>query len=206
MPAALRRAGLPPRCWGPASKAAGAAPAAPGASMRQHYHPGSLVLETVFDQGDGEAALIDFMPLRRNGTPHGTRSDVIRIVRGLRGTVRMRMDLTLRFDYGATVPWVTRLAHEPGLQAVAGPDMVILRTPIPLQGRGWPPLANSPSRPADVPFLFTCSPSHWPCPSRSMRCASLNGRIAGGSAGPTAVRSAESGRNPSVVRCSRSRR
>ncbi|AOY94430.1 glucoamylase [Cupriavidus sp. USMAA2-4] len=141
------------------------APAAPGASMRQHYHPGSLVLETVFDQGDGEAALIDFMPLRRNGTPHGTRSDVIRIVRGLRGTVRMRMDLTLRFDYGATVPWVTRLAHEPGLQAVAGPDMVILRTPIPLQGRGLATIGEfSVEAGQDVPFLFTCSPSHLALP------------------------------------------
>jgi hypothetical protein len=49
--------------------------------------------------------LIDFMPLR------GKNSDVIRLVRGDRGEVAMRMQLILRFGYGAVVPWVTRLRH-----------------------------------------------------------------------------------------------
>ncbi len=54
---------------------------------------------------DGAATLIDFMP------PRGTNSDVVRLVRGDRGRVRMRVDLRLRFDYGSTVPWVSRLAR-----------------------------------------------------------------------------------------------
>ena len=60
------------------------------------------------------------MPIR------GRNSDVVRIIRGLRGKVAVHMELAVRFDYGRIVPWVTR--DPEGLRAVAGPDMAILRT------------------------------------------------------------------------------
>ena len=56
----------------------------------------------------------------------GKNSDVVRIVRGVSGKVKMRMDLAMRFDYGRTVPWVTHT--EDGMRAISGPDMVVLRT------------------------------------------------------------------------------
>ena len=65
------------------------------------YREHTLIVETVFDCGEGAVRLTDFMPVR------GRNSDVVRIVEGIRGTVRMRMELCLRFDYGRTVPWVT---------------------------------------------------------------------------------------------------
>ncbi len=71
--------------------------------------------------------LIDFMPIR------GKYSDLVRIVRGLRGKVQMCMELVLRFDYGLSVPWVKRL-DDGSLRAIAGPDMVVLRTDAPLRG------------------------------------------------------------------------
>jgi hypothetical protein len=71
--------------------------------------------------------VIDFMP------PRGQNSDIVRLVRGDRGRVAMRTELVLRFDYGSTVPWVSRLP-DGTLRAIAGPDMVVMHTPVPLRG------------------------------------------------------------------------
>ncbi len=96
------------------------APQAKVQETRRRYRGDSLILETTFVTDDGEVQLIDFMPLR------GKHSDVIRMVRGIRGKVKMKLDLVLRFDYGLTVPWVTMADSE--LRAIAGPNMVVLRT------------------------------------------------------------------------------
>src|SRR4051794_27343529 len=64
----------------------------------RRYRPGTLVLETTFDGASGKVTVIDCM--RR----HGGRSDLMRIVRGDAGTMRMRQELVVRFDYGAVVP------------------------------------------------------------------------------------------------------
>ncbi len=90
------------------------------------YVPKTLIVEKTWKTLDGEAQVIDFMPVRDRN------SDVVRIVRGVKGKVRMRMQLTLRFDYGRTVPWVTTADHH--LRAVAGPHLVVLRTEAPLHG------------------------------------------------------------------------
>jgi GH15 family glucan-1,4-alpha-glucosidase len=87
---------------------------------RRQYQEGTMILETTFVTEDGEVCLVDFMP------PRGKHSDVVRLVRGVKGKVKMRMDLALRFDYGLTIPWVTR--HEQELRAVAGPNMAVLRS------------------------------------------------------------------------------
>src|SRR5438874_13827778 len=71
------------------------------------------------------------MPPRERRERH---SHVVRMVRGVRGSVGMQMDLAIRFDYGRTIPWVTSKDHE--LRAIAGDDMVTLRTKVPLRGEG----------------------------------------------------------------------
>lgn len=86
----------------------------------RQYVRGTMILETTFATEDGEVCVIDFMP------PRGKHSDVIRVVRGVRGKVKMRMELALRFDYGLTVPWVTM--HDKELRAIAGPNMAVLRS------------------------------------------------------------------------------
>ncbi len=96
------------------------APQAKVQETRRRYRGDTMILETDFVTADGEVQLIDFMPLR------GEHSDVIRMVRGVQGKVKMRLDLALRFDYGLTVPWVTMADSE--LRAIAGPNMVVLRT------------------------------------------------------------------------------
>src|SRR6516165_5670060 len=62
----------------------------------RRYRDHTLILETTFEHGDGTVKLVDLMPVR------GKNSDVVRIVEGVSGTVRMRMELVLRFDYGRT--------------------------------------------------------------------------------------------------------
>jgi GH15 family glucan-1,4-alpha-glucosidase len=97
-------------------------------ATRRQYQAGTLVVETTFETEEGEVCLIDFMP------PRDQHSNVVRMVRGVRGEVAMQMELAVRFDYGRTIPWVTTADHE--LRAVAGPDMVVLQTKAPLQAEG----------------------------------------------------------------------
>lgn len=97
------------------------------AKVRRRYRPKTLILETEFETETGTATLIDFMPLRRRNP------EIIRLVRCDRGTVRMRMDLVMRFDYGRTVPWVTRRG-DGALLARAGPHLLVLRTNVPIRG------------------------------------------------------------------------
>jgi GH15 family glucan-1,4-alpha-glucosidase len=102
------------------------APAGEVRAISRRYRPGTLVLETDFETSEGAVRLIDFMPRRAQGPPR-----VMRIVEGLRGHVPMRMELSLRPDYGSIRPWV-ELAPD-GAIATAGPDAFRLSTPLPLQ-------------------------------------------------------------------------
>ena len=70
-----------------------------------------------------------------SGVAAPSRDMLIRRVTAVRGQVQMRCSLRLRFDYGQTIPWVTRLPDGSGLCAIAGPDQVVLRSTVPLQGQ-----------------------------------------------------------------------
>ena len=134
------------------------APKEPQARITRRYRDGTLILETEFATADGVATLVDFMPVR------GRNSDVVRLVVGKRGTVAMQTELIIRFDYGSSVPWVTR-PSEGVLRAIVGPDMVVLRTPVELRGedlttRG----AFTVSAGQTIPFVLTYAPSHLPPP------------------------------------------
>ncbi|HTV38112.1 MAG TPA: gluconokinase, GntK/IdnK-type [Xanthobacteraceae bacterium] len=134
-------------------------PADPTPRVSRAYRDGTLVLETVFDTADGRVALIDFMPIAGSG------SSVIRLVKGLRGKVAMQLHLALRFDYGITLPWVTRLDDGSGLSAVAGANQVVLRSPVPLRGESFATIAEfDVSEGQCVPFVLTHAPSHLPMP------------------------------------------
>ena len=102
------------------------APAA-RARVTRRYVTHTLVLETRFRTSSGTVTVTDFMPRRRK------HARVIRIVRGQRGTVQMRMDLVIRFDFGLTVPWVTQ-ARDGSLLAVSGPNRGVLRANVPVRG------------------------------------------------------------------------
>src|SRR5580693_6658536 len=103
------------------------APKASHTKVTRRYREGTLVLESEFSVPEGAVVLIDCMHRR------GGHQDVIRLVRGIRGRVPMQTELALRFDYGAVVPWVTRL-EDNRLFAVAGPDRIVFYTPAAPRG------------------------------------------------------------------------
>ncbi|SJZ44380.1 Glucoamylase (glucan-1,4-alpha-glucosidase), GH15 family [Enhydrobacter aerosaccus] len=128
-------------------------------AIRRRYRPDTLILETEFETESGRVTLIDFM------LPRGPSSDLIRIVRGDEGEVTVCMELMLRFGYGTTTPWVTRLEGG-ALRAVAGPDMVVLRTPAHVRGENFKTLAQfSVTRGKSMPFVLSYGPSHLPLPA-----------------------------------------
>ncbi len=96
--------------------------------------------------------------------PKGKASDVIRIAVGIEGRVRMRCELVIRFDYGRTVPWVSQLENGT-LRAIAGPQMLLLRTPVTLRGEHMKTTGEFTISAGDrVPFVLTHAPSHLPSP------------------------------------------
>src|ERR671919_255429 len=133
------------------------APAAEIRRVDRRYRDGTLVLETNYESADGAVTLIDCMP------PRSREPDLVRVVVGRRGQVRMRMQLIIRFDYGSVVPWVRRV--EDGIRAVSGPDTLMLKTPVALHGAGFRTEAEfTVSAGQRVPFVLMWHPSHEPEP------------------------------------------
>src|SRR4051794_2855206 len=135
------------------------APAGTPKRVRRQYRGRSLVLETVFECDDGEVAIIDCMP------PRDGHLNVIRLVEGRRGRVAMRTELTIRFGYGAVVPWVRTI--DGAFTAVAGPDALQLVTPVPLHGSGEGDDRTTVSTFSvgageQVPFVLSWHPSNLP--------------------------------------------
>lgn len=121
----------------------------------RRYRDGTLILETDYESADGAVTVVDFMP------PGNGWSELVRMVIGKRGTVRMHMKITLRFDYGFSVPWVTRLRNGNGIRAIVGPDMVVLRTEVPLRGENMHTEAEfTVSEGERIPFTLAYSSSH----------------------------------------------
>lgn len=128
-------------------------PASPARETQRRYRDGTLVLETEHATDGGRVRVVDCM---RRGERWPA---VVRLVEGLSGTVPMRMELVLRFDYGSVVPWVRRI---PGaLHAIAGPDAVELRTPVKIHGAGLTSVASfEVTRGQTIPFALSWHPSH----------------------------------------------
>jgi len=135
------------------------APEHPGAQIRRAYRDDTLVLETVFTTPQGEVALIDFMATGEGG------SHLVRLLEGRRGTVAVHMQLALRFAYGAIAPWIKRLPDASGIVAIAGPDLVALRTPAVLQEHGLTMVSSMTiSTGQTIPFVLSYGASHLPSP------------------------------------------
>ncbi len=135
------------------------APKHPEPRVARRYRPNTLILETHFETPEGAATLIDFMPPRESGSSH-----LVRIVAGQRGRVAFQSELVLRFGYGANVPWVTRLP-DGTRRAIAGPDMVILRTPVGIRGENFTTVSDFTVQAGErIPFVLTYVPSHRPPP------------------------------------------
>ena len=124
----------------------------------RRYWDNTLILETRFETRDGIVAIIDFMP------PRGQASDVVRLVRGIKGSVKMRMQLVIRFGTGSEIPWVRR-TEDGALLAICGPDMTVLRTPVKLRGEDMTTVSDfEVGEGKTIPFVLTYGASHLELP------------------------------------------
>lgn len=137
------------------------APSTEATRVTRSYRGDTLILETRFETEEGAVCVVDFMPPRTGG------SNVVRIVRGERGAVAMRTELVVRYGYGASVPWVSRLP-DGALRAIAGPDQVVLRTDAEVHGEGMTTVGEFVVREGEeLYFTLTHAPSHLPAPERT---------------------------------------
>lgn len=135
------------------------APAGDICRVSRRYRPETLVLETDFETDDGAVTIVDCMP------PRSRVLDLVRVVIGRRGRVRMQMQLIIRFDYGSIVPWVRRTSY--GLRAVAGPDTLVLHTPVETHGEDMTTTAQfTVAEGEHVPFVLMWSNSVEECPKQ----------------------------------------
>lgn len=131
-------------------------------STRRAYLGDTFVLETLWETENGAVTVVDFMPVSDR------RADVVRRVTGVRGTVRMRQELVIRFGYASAMPWVRKVRDAegcPGLLAVAGPDALLLRgepLPRPDNHRHTGELTVAEGDVVDL--VLTWYPSHRPVP------------------------------------------
>ena len=134
-------------------------PIADAVSVIRHYRGDTMILETVVETETGAACVIDFLT-RREGI-----SDLVRIVRGLRGTVAMRTELIVRFEYGSVVPWVSRLGKG-RREIIAGPDRLLLNFSVPLRGENFRTVGEFDiSADKEVAFTPSWSRSYHPAPA-----------------------------------------
>src|SRR5207244_10882727 len=134
-------------------------PAEEVTKLSRRYWDNTLILETRFETANGTVALIDFMP------PRGNASDIVRLVRGVTGKVKLQMQLVIRFEFGIDIPWVKR-TEDGALLAIAGPNMTVLRTPVETRGEDLTTVASfEVSEGETVPFVLTYGPSHLPLPA-----------------------------------------
>lgn len=133
-------------------------PKAETTRITRRYRPNTLILETRFETDEGAATLIDFMP------PRDGNSHLCRMLVGERGRIDLRGELILRFGYGANVPWVTRIDKQT-VRAVAGPDMVVLRSSVPFRGEGFKTVGDFTIAAGEtVSFSLSYSLSHHELP------------------------------------------
>jgi GH15 family glucan-1,4-alpha-glucosidase len=127
----------------------------------RRYRGDTLVLETCFDTATGSVCIVDFMT-RRDGA-----SDIVRIVQGIRGSVRMRTELIVRFDYGSIIPWVSR-QDDGRLRFIGGPEQLLLDTTIDLRGEDMKTVGEFEiGAGEEISFTLTRTKSYRSSPAKS---------------------------------------
>jgi GH15 family glucan-1,4-alpha-glucosidase len=126
--------------------------------VTRRYRDDTLILETAFETEMGAVCVIDFMT-QRDGV-----SDLVRMVRGLRGTVNMLTELIVRFEYGSVLPWVSRRA-DGRLELTAGPNRLLLDTSVSMRGENFRTVGEFEIKAGDlVGFALSWTPSFLPPP------------------------------------------
>jgi GH15 family glucan-1,4-alpha-glucosidase len=91
--------------------------------VRRAYADNSLVLVTTFSSPEGEARLVDFFAMRGGGRVN-PRREIVRIIEGVRGVMRLDVHFCARFDFGEVKPWV--FDRSDGTHAAVGSNKALL--------------------------------------------------------------------------------
>jgi GH15 family glucan-1,4-alpha-glucosidase len=133
------------------------APSDPQARVSRRYRGDTMILETQFETTQDSVVIVDFMPIGLDTV------SIVRRVEGGRGRMAMDMELMLRFEYGSVTPWVTRLLDETGIEALGGPNRVVLRSSVPVRGEGKSTVARFTIAEGEaVEFVLSWNRSHLP--------------------------------------------
>ncbi len=100
---------------------------------KQMYLPDTNVLVTRFLSQDGVGEVVDFMPIH-SGHPAQKIHEIVRVVRGIRGTVRFRLECQPAFDF-ARRPHTVRLDARGAIFESEGMRLALIsRFPLCVQG------------------------------------------------------------------------
>ncbi|MGW4589720.1 glycoside hydrolase family 15 protein [Amycolatopsis thermoflava] len=99
------------------------APLGGARTVRRAYRDDTLVLETELINDEGAVRILDCMPIRHD------HPRVLWVVEGVRGRVRMRSEVRVRFEYGHDLPWIRTDGDR--VRAIAGPHAVVLDGDVP---------------------------------------------------------------------------
>ncbi len=170
-------------------------PAAKKFNSRRRYRSDSLILETIFTTATGKARVTDFMP------PDTPESAIVRIVEAVEGHVDMHTELVIRFDYGVTIPWVSRRDSRT-MAAVAGPHLLTFRTRADVRGENMHSVADfTVKKGTSYAFVWLMDSPSGRCPSPSIVSSPWRRPNATGDTGRQSARRRASGATPSCARC-----
>ena len=103
-------------------------------SAERRYLPGTLVLETTFTTDSGSVHLIDAMSFAEGQRAHdlglGVPHEVLRLVEGISGQVKLAMELAPRPEYGLVRPLFRKT--EDGGRTFGGPNQIVITAAVPV--------------------------------------------------------------------------
>jgi GH15 family glucan-1,4-alpha-glucosidase len=141
--------------------------------MSRRYQGPTNILETSFKTATGAVSVTDAMLATPDSDPHHL---LIRVVKGIEGSVAMRSVFHPRFDHSLSVPRL-RLYDERAGIVLGGADALLLQTDVKLEQSGQCTCTAEITVEAgdELVFLLTAMDAHLAEESAFDRAAALNG-------------------------------
>lgn len=127
--------------------------------VHRQYVKDTVVLNTTFETESGQCVLTDCMLME------GDNPVLIRSIEGIDGEIELHLDLYIRFDYGSIIPWVRKNKDHHGLNALAGPEALIIYSPVKMEGHNFHTTSKFTLKKGErKTFTMFWYPSHLPAP------------------------------------------
>jgi GH15 family glucan-1,4-alpha-glucosidase len=100
--------------------------------VSRRYVPDTMVLETAYTTESGEVRMLDCMTMRAGGE-HSPHRQILRVLQGLRGRMKLSVDIAPVFDYGEVKSWIRR--RDGHFIALGSSNGLLISTGQPLEMR-----------------------------------------------------------------------